>query len=206
MGDHFAHCGFRDRAHGGVRITQREFEILSVLDVPNHLILDIDDVLVGGQHKTIVITLRAAYAQRFRAVGCHIEHFGSYKRPWRKVQTLRADTRKLAQEKLDGFLFGTHSVGRCKQPCRNGDQRTDTHGATGQRGSALPAARTTTGPTRPATAAHQDAQLFLTFFNQLVDLGDRGFITAAAVATVAAAIVTTVIVATIVAAAVIAAA
>ena len=160
-----------------MRIPQRELEVLGVLYVPDDLKIDVDDVFVRGQHQPFVVVAPASCANGFGAVGGYVKDFGSDKRPRGKIQPLCPDARKLPKEEFDRLLFRAHGIKACHPPDDSGRHQTQTHCAAGELGACaahIPARAA--GVTSPAFAAHEDAQLFLTLFHQIVDLGHLTFV------------------------------
>ncbi len=169
--DDLAHGRFRNRADRGPRITQVEEEFVRLGDIPDDLKVDVDDVFISGQHQARITAARA-HTDLFGLFAGHGDHLGGHNRPGRKVEAGIAHLGELAQEQLDRLLFGPDRVERGHQPQDQRRQEAKPDGAACQRG-ATAAAR----PARAATAltaapAHQDAQLLLALFDQLVDFGN----------------------------------
>ncbi len=188
-----------------VRIAERKLELLCVLDVPDNLKINVDDVLIGGQHQTVIVACPTAHAKALCAVGGNVKHLGSDQWPRRKVQTLGADPAEFTKEQLDRLFLRLNTVGGGEEPCGDDNHCADANHAARDLGRAATIARAAARAIGAATAAHQDAQLLLAFFHQLVELGDRGLVATAAIATVAAVIAAT-LWSAVIAAAVIAAA
>jgi hypothetical protein len=55
FGNRRAHCGFGHFAHGLVRIGELVGVELEILDVPAHQVIEIDQVLVAGEHQPLAI-------------------------------------------------------------------------------------------------------------------------------------------------------
>ena len=86
-------------------------------DVPDHLEVDVDDVLVAGQHQPGIAArlprptpISSVRSRRDR------DDLGGDERPGREVQARLAGLAELAEEQLDRALFGLDRVERGEEP------------------------------------------------------------------------------------------
>ena len=104
--DDFAHCRFRDGSNGVPGCRKIEQESRQIADIPDHLKVDVNDVLVTGQHEAFVRTRTTADSNVLRVFSRDRKDFLLDDRPWCKIQTFRTGLIIFAEQEFDR-LFGS---------------------------------------------------------------------------------------------------
>ena len=117
--NHLAHRRFRNRPDRLLRFLQTKQKIRRILDVPNHLKVDIHDVFIRGQHQAQPAVTAVIEPERFGAVGGDVELLIGHKRPRRKIETIGPNFIEFSKEELNGLFLRLDRIKGREQPHAN---------------------------------------------------------------------------------------